>query len=295
MRGWLVDNKLSIHFGNDKTKSVLFSTKNKKKRIGTLDIKYGTSYQAILKSKIHRFWTWREPVGRRLLTKSMVGYLSSTEKTDIYCRIWEGSYAIQQFNHISIVAVQLGIQTWTKNLKPNCKKYGTNFLGFCFQLNSRSHIGIKEFEKINWLPVSKRFNKFICSNAHRFFNGNCPLFLYDLYKPKGEDQINKGYSVLKLRHLLSGKCFGQNTLYYLTEKLWNTLTTCLRFSNTLNSFKRGIKNHIFKELSKSKIFFLIKAHQHLSQIAAWYSKMFLLVKMVILFLIFLSFRNWFNY
>ena len=32
---WFIDNKLSIHFGVDKTKSIVFSTKNKK--IGTLD------------------------------------------------------------------------------------------------------------------------------------------------------------------------------------------------------------------------------------------------------------------
>ena len=38
---WFVDNKLSIHFGKDKAKSILFSTKNKKKKIGTLEIKYG--------------------------------------------------------------------------------------------------------------------------------------------------------------------------------------------------------------------------------------------------------------
>ena len=36
-----VDNKLSIHFREDKTKSIFFSTKNKKKKIGTLEIKYG--------------------------------------------------------------------------------------------------------------------------------------------------------------------------------------------------------------------------------------------------------------
>ena len=38
---WFVDNKLSIHFGEDKTKSILFSTKNRKRKIRTLDIQYG--------------------------------------------------------------------------------------------------------------------------------------------------------------------------------------------------------------------------------------------------------------
>ena len=37
---WFVDNKLSIHFGEDKTKSILFSTKHKVKRAEALNIKY---------------------------------------------------------------------------------------------------------------------------------------------------------------------------------------------------------------------------------------------------------------
>ena len=37
---WFVDNNLSIHFEEDKTKSILFSTKNRKRKIGTLDIQY---------------------------------------------------------------------------------------------------------------------------------------------------------------------------------------------------------------------------------------------------------------
>ena len=38
---WFVDNKLRIRFGEDKTKSILFSTKNTKRKIGTLDTQYG--------------------------------------------------------------------------------------------------------------------------------------------------------------------------------------------------------------------------------------------------------------
>ena len=38
---WFVDNKLSIHFGNDKTKSIHFVTKFKIKKVRKLNIKYG--------------------------------------------------------------------------------------------------------------------------------------------------------------------------------------------------------------------------------------------------------------
>ena len=38
---WIVDNKLSIHFGDDKTKSILFATKFKIKKVRKLNIEYG--------------------------------------------------------------------------------------------------------------------------------------------------------------------------------------------------------------------------------------------------------------
>ena len=37
---WFVDNRLSIHFGEDKTKSILFPSKRKIKRVPKLKIKY---------------------------------------------------------------------------------------------------------------------------------------------------------------------------------------------------------------------------------------------------------------
>ena len=40
--GCFVDNKLSIHFGEDKTKCILFGTIEKLNKIGSLVIRYGT-------------------------------------------------------------------------------------------------------------------------------------------------------------------------------------------------------------------------------------------------------------
>ena len=38
---WFVENKLSIHFGEDKTKSIIFGSRKKLKNLDTLDIKRG--------------------------------------------------------------------------------------------------------------------------------------------------------------------------------------------------------------------------------------------------------------
>ena len=40
MVDWFVDNRLSVHFGEDKTKSILFSPKHRSKSIGQIDISY---------------------------------------------------------------------------------------------------------------------------------------------------------------------------------------------------------------------------------------------------------------
>ena len=48
---WFADNKLSIHFGDDKTKSILFATKFKIKKVRKLSIKYG-DIQIIQHSKV---------------------------------------------------------------------------------------------------------------------------------------------------------------------------------------------------------------------------------------------------
>ena len=37
---WFIDNKLSIHFGEEKTKSILFSSKHKVKKCKPLNIHY---------------------------------------------------------------------------------------------------------------------------------------------------------------------------------------------------------------------------------------------------------------
>ena len=88
--------------------------------------------------------------------------------------------------------------TWYPNLNKKLKSklhtIQNKCIRFCLQLDSRSHIGIKEFEQIIWLPVSERFDQCICSNAFKFFNENCPLYLPDLYIPSGHiyhlDKIN---------------------------------------------------------------------------------------------------------
>ena len=54
---------------------------------------------------------------------------------------------------------------------------------------------MKHFEKINWLPVSERFNQYLCSNAFKFFKETCPQYVHDIYGQSGQNQENERSSV----------------------------------------------------------------------------------------------------
>ena len=54
---------------------------------------------------------------------------------------------------------------------------------------------MKGFEKIHWLPVSERFNQYLCSDAFKCFTG--------------QNQANTRSSVLKLKHPVRNTYSGQ--------------------------------------------------------------------------------------
>ena len=96
-----------------------------------------------------------------------------------------------------------------QTVQNRCIRYG-------LQLDNRSYIGKKDFEKINWLPVSERFNQYLCSNPFKFFEETCPLYFHDIYRQSGQNQnqANTRSSVLKLKHPFRNACPGQKNLSY---------------------------------------------------------------------------------
>ena len=59
---------------------------------------------------------------------------------------------------------------WYPNLNNKLKSklqiLQNKYICFCLNLNSRVHIGLPEFEKINWLPINDRFEQ--CSSSLTF-------------------------------------------------------------------------------------------------------------------------------
>ena len=67
---WFIDNKLSIHFGEDMIKSILFASKWRAKNSRQLNIKYKDKYKSTFKSNISWVRARRDNVRRANNIKS---------------------------------------------------------------------------------------------------------------------------------------------------------------------------------------------------------------------------------
>ena len=52
-----------------------------------------------------------------------------------------------------------------------------------------THISHKEYETLNWLPVTERFNQCINSIVFQYVNDQCPNYLNEVFQTAPENNI----------------------------------------------------------------------------------------------------------
>ena len=69
---------------------------------------------------------------------------------------------------------------------------------FCLNLDSKAHIGLTEFEKINWLPINDRFKQYISSMTFKQLNYLSPLYMNNVLKLADQNTTASRTSLFKL-------------------------------------------------------------------------------------------------
>ena len=114
---WFVDNKLSIHFGEDKTKSILFASKRRAKNIRQLDIKYKD-----INIKQHSEVTYLGCVlGVTMLGEPMALKVINKINGKLKFLYRKNRFLMRSFSHILITHVQLGTLMLLKKRKRKYK------------------------------------------------------------------------------------------------------------------------------------------------------------------------------
>ena len=155
---WFVDNKLSIHLGEDKAKCILFS---RVKNLPELNITYNKNrikqYRMVeylgccLDANLSgESMAMKSP--RKINTKLQFLYRQNEFLNPKLRRLLCNFLIQPHFDYACISWYHLVNQKMSNKLQVTQKKC----IRFCLKLNSRQHIGTKKFKKLNLLPTRER-------------------------------------------------------------------------------------------------------------------------------------------
>ena len=252
---WLVVNKLSIHFGEDKTKSILFASKRKIKKLPKLEIIYNN-----IRIKQHSRVTYLgfileetmsgESIGHKVISKinARLEFLFRKNKylTPTLRRLLCNALIQPHFDY--------ACSAWHPNLskipKNIIQTLQNKYIRSCLQLDIMSHTSQKEFETINWLPIKERYNQCVNSIAFKYFDNQCPHYLNEVFMKASESSSSLRNSYQKLQQHFRRTNTGQNALSFIGPELWNKVPPKIKRTTNLNTFKHNLKKHSFKEFGK---------------------------------------------
>ena len=175
-----VDNKLSIHFGEDKTKSILFAPLNKCKKRCKLNISYGS-----LKIKQYSELTYfgcilDEPLSGKSMALNAVPKINTCLKF-LYR---ENKFLSPQLRRLLCnlliqphfdYACPVWYRKLNKKVKTKLQTPQNKCVRFSLQLDNKAHVGITEFKQINRLPINYRFRQCLAANVFKFSDDKGPL------------------------------------------------------------------------------------------------------------------------
>ena len=252
---WFLDNKLSIHFGDDKTKCILFASKNKVKKVNPLSIKYKdiiikqhskVKYLGCILDETLSGESMGLHVLKKLNSKLKFLYRKNNFLTPSLRRLLCNALIQPHFD--------FACTSWFPNLNQSLKKKlqtsQNKCIRFCLQLGNRSHIGVDEFKKINWLSVTDRFDQCVCASLFKFFNKKSPPYMAEIFNPISKNGIGTRNGLLKLNQPSRKTKQGQNCLSYVGPSIWNKLPDKIKDSKSINNFKHKIKDYLLKEKEK---------------------------------------------
>ena len=249
---WFLDNKLSIHFGDDKTKSILFSSKRKVKSLDPLNITYNRIKQHFKVKYLGCI------LDATLSGESMALYVAikiNSKLRFLYRNnhILSGPLRRLLCNALIQPHFDYACSAWYPNLNQSLKKKlqvaQNKCIRFCLKLNNRSHIGNEEYNRINWLNVNDRFEQCCCSHVFKFINKKSPSYMNDIFQKADTMRNNTRSSFLRLKQPFRKTNQGQNCLSYVGPSIWNKLSEKVKKTANLNTFKHNLKKHYLEKYS----------------------------------------------
>ena len=131
------------------------------------------------------------------------------------CRLFSSALIQPHFNY-ACSAWYPNLNNW---LKSKLQILQNKCIHFCLNLDSKVHIGLTEFGKINCLPINGRLEQCISSMTFKYFSYLRPLYMNDVFKLADENTTATRTCLLKLNQPLRKTNHGQKSLLYVAPSI----------------------------------------------------------------------------
>ena len=239
---------MSIHFGEDKTKSILFASKRRAKNICQLNIKYKD-----INIKQHSEVTYLgcvldetmpgEPMALKVINK-MNGKLNFIYRKN---RFLSPEFRRTLCNALIQPHFDYVCPAWYPSLTEKKKKkiqiMQHKCKIFCLRLDKMPHISEEDFRLMNWLPTSKRVDQCINAITFKFVSNTCPYYLKEIFEFAPHCRTDTRNKFAKLKTPFRKTNMRQKAISFVGPSLWNILPELIKKTDNLNTFKHNVKNH----------------------------------------------------
>ena len=151
---WFVDNRLSIHFGEDKTKSILFASKRRSKNVRQLNNRFNHINITQHLQVTYLGCMLDERMSCELIALKVINKING--KLKFLCR--KNRYLTKELRRMlcnALIQPHFGYAypAWYPNLNEKTKKkiqiMQNKYIRFCLKLDKMHHISEEEFKSIN--------------------------------------------------------------------------------------------------------------------------------------------------
>ena len=103
-------------------------------------------------------------------------------------------------------------------------------------------------KSLHWLPVRYRIDFKVSLLSHQCLHGTAPLYLKQLITPHSSSRhLRSGQANLLHTPRTRLRTMGDRAFCSVAPSLWNVLPDHLRAPQTVDSFKKGLKTHLFRK------------------------------------------------
>ena len=119
----------------------------------------------------------------------------------------------------------------------------------CLRVPPRAHVSSRSLlVQLHWLPVEFRIRFKILLLVYKCLNGQAPQYLCDFLTMRDSPLSLRSFD----SHLLvvprtRTKSFGDKSFPNVAPRLWNDLPFSLRTAESLGTFKKTLKTHLFRQ------------------------------------------------